>query len=359
MKRHFRWLGLIRHLPRRGLRLYRRNVPRRIRIALLVPVFFLAIGTVGYPLIEGPHWTLFDGLYMTGITLTTLGYSETHPLSTQGRIFTLFLAYSGIFTLFYFATEIVRTVVTGEIQELLGRERMEEDLNMLNGHLIICGFGRMGKIVCDELEYQKSPFVVIDRESSRASDWVYRYGLKIIGDATEDDTLRKAGVDRAKSLIAVVGSDADNLYITLSAHLLNPKLQIIARAEEAEAEAKLRKVGASKVISPYLAGGHRAVQAALRPAVLHFMEMATRSEFMDLQIEEIKVLSGSRYAGRTIRDSAIHDQFGILVVGLLKSAGDLIYNPPSSVLIEANDTLIVLGQRRKLDDFEAAIGPSQ
>jgi voltage-gated potassium channel len=340
----------------RSWRLFRRYVPRRIRVALLVPILFLVVGTVGYPLIEGRHWTWFDGLYMTGITLTTLGYAEVHPLSNPGRVFTLFLSYAGIFTLFYFATEIVRTVVTGELQELLGRERMEDELNTLDDHLIICGYGRMGKIVCDELEYQKKPFVAVDRQTARVLDWTYHHGVRLAGDATEDEVLRKAGVERAKALITVVGSDADNLYITLSARLMNPKLLIIARAEEAEAEAKLRKVGANKVISPYLAGGHRAVQAALRPAVLHFMEMATRSELMDLQIEEVKIDEGGECAGRTIRECGIHDRYGILVVGILKGNGDLTYNPSASTAIEVGDTLIVLGQRRKLDDFEAVAG---
>jgi voltage-gated potassium channel len=350
-------LRYIAILPRRAIRGFRRRVPRRIRVALFVPIVFLAIGTVGYPMIEGPPWTFFDGLYMTGITLTTLGFGETHPLSTTGRAFTLFLAFGGIFTLFYFGTEIVRTVVTGELQELLGRERMEDDLRSLEGHLVVCGFGRMGRIVCDELEYQHRAFVAIDKQVGRITDWVYRHGIRVAGDATEDDVLRRAGVERAKALIAVVGSDADNLYITLSARLLNPTLMIVARAEEAEAEAKLRKVGANKVISPYLAGGHRAVQAAIRPAVLHFLEMATRSEFMDLQIEELKIAEGSGFAGQTIRNSQIHNRYGILIVGLLKSTGDLTYNPVAETRIEVGDTLIALGPRRKLDDLEAAIEP--
>ncbi len=319
-------------------------------------ILLLLIGSVAYPLIEGPHWSWFDGLYMTGITLTTLGYGETHPLSVPGRVFTLLLAYGGIFTLFYFATEIVRAVVTGELQELLGRERMEDDLKTLSNHLIICGYGRMGKIVCDELEYQHRPFVAIDRSVGRISDWPYRHGLRVTGDATEDEYLRKAGIERARALITVVGSDSDNLYITLSARLLNPNLKIIARAEEADAEAKLRKVGANKVISPYLAGGHRAVQAALRPAVLHFLEMATRSEFMDLQIEEVKIAETCPFVGRMIGECEFHQKYDIIIVGILKTNGDLTYNPAAGISISSGDTLIVLGPRRRLDDFEAAIG---
>jgi voltage-gated potassium channel len=342
----------LKNFPRLVLRAFRRRVPRRIRIALLVPIVLLATGSVAYPLIEGPPWTWFDGLYMTAITLTTLGYGETHPLHPPGRVFTMFLAFGGVFTLFYFATEIVRTVVTGELQELLGKERMEEELQVLSGHLIICGYGRMGKIICDELEYQRKRFVVVDTQTIAATDWPYQHGVKLHGDATDDVTLRKAGIERAKALITAVGSDSNNLYITLSSRLLNPKLLIIARAEEEAAEVKLRKVGANKVISPYLAGGHRAVQAALRPAVLHFMEMTSRSEFMDLQIEEIRIDAASALANVTIRESRLHERFGVLVVGVLQVNGDLTYNPKADTKLVIGDTLIALGQRRHLDELE-------
>lgn len=335
------------------LRTLRHLLPRRTRRMLLVPLTIMLIGSVGYPLIEGEPWTWFDGLYMTVITLTTLGYGEIpEPLSYPGRAFTMLLALGGIFTLFYFATEIIRSVVTGEVRELLGRERMEDALKHLSGHLIVCGLGRMGKIVCDELERQKRKFVVIDKFPPPA-DWPYAHGLRLQGDATEDEVLRKAGIDRAKALIAVVGSDADNLYITLSARLLSPGLLIVARAEEEEAEAKLRKVGANKVISPYLAGGHRAVQAVLRPSVLHFMEMATRPEFLDLQLEEVRVEAGSRLAGVPLRDSRLSREYGVIVVGIVRPTGDVLYSPQGDVTIEAGATLVAIGQRKQLDKLEA------
>jgi voltage-gated potassium channel len=324
---------------------------------LLVPLTIMLVGSVGYPLIEGEKWSWFDGLYMTVITLTTLGYGEIpEPLSKPGRVFTMLLALGGIFTLFYFATEIVRSVVTGELRELLGRERMEDELKHLSGHLIVCGFGRMGKIVCDELERQKRRFVVLDKAPT-PPEWPYKHGLRIQGDATEDEILRKAGIERAKAVITVVGSDADNLYITLSSRLLNPKLMVVARAEEEEAEAKLRKVGANKVISPYLAGGHRAVQAVLRPTVLHFMEMATRPEFLDLQIEELRVDPDSRLAGRTLRESRLSQDLGVMVVGMLRPNGEVLYGPQGDVVIEPGATLIAIGQRKQLDKVEVMAAP--
>lgn len=340
-------------------RTVRRFLPRRIRRLAAVPLVILAVGTVAYPLIEGPPWTMFDGLYMTVITLTTLGYGEIpRELSWQGRTFTMLLALGGIFTLFYIATEIVRGVVTGEIRELIGRERMEDELKHLTGHLIVCGFGRMGKIVCDELERLKRRFVVIDK-MPQPPGWSYLQGLHLQGDANEDEVLRKAGIDRAKALITVVGSDADNLYIVLSARLLNPKVLIVARAEEEEAEGKLRKVGANKVISPYLAGGHRAVQAVLRPAVLSFVELAARPEFIDLQIEEIKVDAGSPMAGKSLRDSRLSQDYGVTVIGVIRPTGEVLYSPGGDAVLEANATIIAIGPLRQLQAVEAMAAKPQ
>jgi voltage-gated potassium channel len=324
----------------------------RVWLAFVIPALLLTVGTVGYRWIEGEHWSYFDGFYMTAITLTTIGYGETHPLSNAGRLFTVVLAYGGIFTLAYFASELVRSVVTGELRQIIGRQWVDDQLASLSGHLIVCGYGRMGKIVCAELERQKRRFVLVERTGEALKEATYQSGLILTGDATNDELLRKAGVERAKALITVVGSDADNLYITLSARLLNPKLLIVARAEEEDAESKLRKVGANKVISPYLAGGHRAVQAVLRPAVLHFMEMATRPEFLDLQIEEVKVAAGSPLAGRSLAQAHIHRDLGVVVVGIARPTGELLYNPPPDTVVEADAVLIALGQRRQLERLE-------
>jgi len=342
----------ITNLPRLIWRAVSLRFPKRLRKAILIITTLQLIGTLGYPLIEGPPWTMFDGFYMTAITLATIGYGELYPLSTAGRLFTVILAYSGIFTLAYFASEIVRMVVSGELKEILGRERMEAELASQRDHLIVCGFGRMGKIVCDELERQKRRFVVVDIEPVHM-DISYSLGLRISGDATEDEVLRKAGIERARALITVVGSDSANLYITLSARLLNPQLMIVARAEEEEAEAKLLKVGANKVISPYLSGGHRAVQAVLRPTVLHFMEMTTRHEFLDLQMEEILVAPGSSVAGRSLREIRLTQEYGVIIVGIQRPNGELLYAPQGDVVIEAEATLIAIGQRKQLDHVES------
>ncbi len=354
-----RWRRFAARLRYRGRQLYRwvhSHVPRRVWLAVVTPGLLLATGTVGYRWIEGDPWTYFDGFYMTAITLTTIGYGETHPLSNYGRVFTVVLAYSGIFTLAYFASELVRSVVTGELRQVIGRQWVDDQLATLSGHLIVCGYGRMGRIVCAELERQKRRFVFVEKAPDALKDAPYHYGLSLVGDATADELLRKAGVERARALISVVGSDSDNLYITLSARLLNPKLLIVARAEEEDAESKLRKVGANKVISPYLAGAHRAVQAALRPTVLHFMEMAARPELLDLQIEEIRVAPGSPLAGRALHQAQIRESLDVVVVGVMRPGGELLYNPKPELVLEPETVLIALGQRRQLDRLEALAG---
>jgi voltage-gated potassium channel len=348
MSKARRWLRFLAYPVIVPYHYYRLSVARRVRRALLWPLLLQGIGTVGYPAIEGEPWTLFDGAYMTAITLATIGYGEVYPLSSAGRVFTIFLSYSGIFTLAYFGSELVRSVVTGELRDLLGRERMEEQLRTLSGHVVVCGIGRMGKIVCDELERERKKFVVIERNPVLFADWNYEYGIKLSGDATEDEMLRKAGVERAKALITSIASDADNLYVTLSARLLNPNLIIVARAEEEEAEAKLRKVGATKVISPYLAGGSRAVHAVFRPSVMQVMEMATRPEFIDLQMEEVIIREGSPLNGQTLKESRLAAEHGIMVAGILQPGGQLDYAPQGDAILRAGATVIALGQRKEL-----------
>lgn len=322
---------------------------------MLIPLGIILIGTFAYPLIEGPKWTLFDGLYMTVITLTTLGYGEIpEPLSKLGRVFTMFLALGGIFVLFYFATDIIRSVVTGELRELLGKEHMDEQLKKLEGHTVVCGFGRMGKFVCDELERMKQRFVVIDT-AAPIGEWSYKHGLRLQGDATEDSLLRHAGIERAKAMITVVGSDASNLYITLSARLLNPKITVVARAEEIEAEAKLRKVGATKVISPHLEGGHRAVQAVFKPTVHHFMEQVTRSARIDLEMAELSVQAGSELAGQKLSETRLTRDFGIIVVGILSPSGEILTAPTGEVTIAVGSKLIAIGKQKQIEDATALL----
>jgi voltage-gated potassium channel len=326
-------------------------LPRRIVVLLLVPTGLVVIGTIGYFVLE-KDYTLFDALYMTVITLTTVGYEEVHRLSTAGRLFTIFLLFGGVFALFYAATEFLRAVVTGEVQQVWGRQRMERNLAALKDHLIVCGYGRMGRFICEEFSREGLDFVVIDRQEEVLRDFRLAHGIALVGEATSDEVLRKAGVERARALVTVAASDADNLFITMSARLLNDRLFIVARAEGEKAEPKLLRAGANRVVAPYAIGGSKVAQAVLRPAVVDFIELATKTEHLDLQIEETMVKPHSRLAGQSLRASRMREDLGVIVVAVKKPEGHLVTNLSGEAVMQAGDTLIALGSRQSLDTLE-------
>jgi voltage-gated potassium channel len=333
-----------------------RSAPTVVRLRLLawlltVPVLLVVVGTVGFRLIE--RWPLADALYMTVITISTVGFREVHELSAFGRAFTMFLVLGGVFTMFYTATEAIRFIVSGEVGKQLGRQRMERSLAELKDHLIVCGLGRMGRLVCQEFSAASLPFVVIDRQADRVAGFALPHGFAVVGDATSDEVLRSAGVERARALVTVADSDADNLYITMSARLLNEKLYIVARGEDEAAQKKLLRVGASRVVSPYVIGGQRVAQAVLRPSVVDFIELATRSQHMELQIEETEIRSGSRLVGRTVRESGIRQDLGIIIVAIKKPDGKMLFNPASDLGLAPGDVLIALGRRDGLNRLVA------
>jgi voltage-gated potassium channel len=323
---------------------------RGFLLALSVPVILLAVGTGGYMTVEG--WSAFDALYMSAITLSTVGYMEVHPLSHGGRIFTMGYLLVGVFSLFYVATAIIRSIVSGEVRTHLGRQLMERTLNTLEGHVVVCGLGRMGRIVCEEFSAMEMRFVVIDRDPALVQDLNIPHGIGLAGDATSDVVLRKAGVERAKTLVTVAASDADNLYIVMSARLMNDKLHIVARAEDEEAEKKLARAGANRVVSPYVIGGQRVAQAVLRPAVLDFIELATREDFMELQIEEIPIAPRGGLVGARIDDKRIRQELGVMVVAVRKPDGAMQFNPKPDTTLSAGDVLIALGHQEQLGHLE-------
>jgi voltage-gated potassium channel len=325
-------------------------LPRRFLVVLLVPASLILVGTLGYHALEG--WSLFSSLYFTVVTLTTIGYGDLTPQTSGGKVFTMVLALGGVSTLCYVAADFIRAVVSGEVQALLGKQRMERALAELNNHLIVCGYGRMGRLVCKEFAAHAAPFVVIDRNDEVLEGFAVAHGIALHGDATSDEVLKAAGVDRARALVTVAPSDADNLYITLSARLLNDRLFIVARAETEAAEQKLLRAGANRVVSPYVIGGTRVAQAVLRPTVVDFIELATKTEHFDLQIEEMKLAAWSSLVGRTLKDSQVREKFGVMIVAIKKASGQMVYNPPGDARLAAGDILIALGQRQQLDELE-------
>jgi voltage-gated potassium channel len=328
----------------------------RILVApLIVLVILLVGGTLGYQTVGG--WDWLDALYMTVITITTVGFHEVQPLGSAGRLFTMALALGGVFTAFYAAGAFIRAVVTGEIRTVFGRQRMESQLAHIKDHMVVCGFGRMGQLVCEEFSADGIPFVVIDRDPTVLRDFSMPHGIPLGGEATNDEVLKRAGVGRARALVTAAASDADNLYIAMSAHFLNKDLFIVARAESEGAERKLLRAGASRVVSPYAIGGHRVAQAVLRPNAMDFIELATRSAHLELQIEEIELRKGATFVGMSLKDSPIKSELGIIIVAIKRPDGHMLFNPIPEAVLRERDVLIALGHRQQLDQLEGLAGP--
>jgi voltage-gated potassium channel len=341
--------------PPGGLWAWQYRWPRRLIVLVAITLALVLAGTVGYVFIE--DWGWFDALYMTVITLSTIGYGEVHPLSDAGRVFTILLILGGVFTFVYTATEIIRAVVSGEVAQMLGEQRRERALSEIRDHIIVCGYGRMGKLVCREFSRDKVPFVVLDVSAAVERDFDLPYGYVLIGDATSDEVLRHAGIARARALVTVMASDADNLYTTLSARLLRPDLFIVARAEAVGAEAKLLRAGANRVVSPYQIGGTRVAQAVLRPTVVDFIELATRTEHIDLQLEEACLGAASPLAGCTLKDSRLRADLKVIIVAIKRKNGHMQYNPAPETVLEPGDTLVAIGHREQLAQLESLANP--
>ncbi len=323
---------------------------RHLKYSFVILILIIGLGTFGYALIEG--WPLFDSLYMTVITLATVGYGEVHPLSPSGRVFTLFLILFGVGIIAYAIGSLVQFMVEGQLRQVLGRKKLEKQIGKLEGHYIICGYGRIGGLICKEFQARPLPFVVVEKDAGLCEKLANEGRLFVAGDATDDETLVAAGIQRAKGLITAVTSDTENVYITLTARGLNPDLFILARAGEEGSEKKLRRAGASKVISPYIIGATRMAQAVLRPSVVDFIEIATAGKNLELQLEEIRVAADSHLVQKTLVSSGVRREWGIIIVGIKKADGQMTFNPKSTTLIDAGDILITLGERTAILNLE-------
>jgi voltage-gated potassium channel len=312
----------------------------RVLLAILLT---LAFGTGGYMLIE--RWSFLDSLYMTVITLTTVGYREVHDLSKGGMIFTMILLVGGVGVVIFALSKGAQVILDLEYNQIFRRKRVEKAIRELKNHYIICGYGRMGKIISKELREEGVQFLVIEKRTAQPEE----EGVLILkGDATRDETLHEAGIDRAAGLISVLPSDAENLFVVLSARGLNPKLLIVARAVEEGAERKLIRAGATKVISPYHIGGLRMAHTVLKPTVVDFIEFATRSGNLELQIEEIQIQEKSELIGLTLEECGIGRDLGVIIVAIKQATGDTRFNPTFRSTVKPGDTLIALGERSKL-----------
>ena len=323
---------------------------RPILMALTALLALTAVGTLGYIVIVG--MSFLDALYMTVITLSTVGYGEVQPLATAGRIFTMLLIFSGLGIVFYGAGLIAREVIEGEFQRTFGRRKVQRQIEQLSDHFIVCGFGRMGRIVCKELVAKPVPFVVIERTAEALRDVEAEQFLLVEGDATEDHILLQAGIKRARGLVSALSTDSDNVYVALTARELNPDLLIVARAEDERSERKLLHAGATRVVSPYVIGGHRMANALLRPAVLDVIDLATHYRSIELQIEEVQIPKGGVGGGSTLQDSGIRESLGIIVIAIKKPNGEMVFNPTHDARIVEGDRLVVMGQTTNLRELE-------
>jgi voltage-gated potassium channel len=313
-------------------------------------------GTLGYMLIEG--WSAWDAFYMTVITITTVGYREVHDLSHAGQAFTVALLVGGVGAALYTFTLLAAAVVEGRLPKHLQQRRLARMLDTVKDHFIICGYGRIGSTIAQQLARQHVPLVVIERDPHRAQAAIESGLLAIEADASREDVLARAGIERARGLIAAVGTDAENVYAVLTARVLRPDLFIVGRAESEDAIIKLKRAGANRVVSPYQIGAVQMAQTALRPAVVDFVELATSSENLELAMEEIAISAGSRIADRTLLDAGLRQRFGVIVVGIQHQDDRMEFNPIPEAVIRRGDKLVVLGQPESLRKLEAEAGGS-
>ncbi|MEW6413293.1 MAG: potassium channel protein [Candidatus Zixiibacteriota bacterium] len=311
-------------------------------------------GTLGFTVLEG--MSPLDGLYMTVITLSTVGFGEVRPLHPTGRIFVIFLIMFGVALVGFTASVIGQIILEGQLRDILGRRKMESKIRKISGHFIIAGYGRVGRQVAMEFKKKKVNFVVIEKSREGIESLIKDGFLYIEGEATDDDALRMAGIESAKTLISTLPDEAQNVYLTLTARDMNKDLNIIARADYDEGVKKLRRAGANHVVTPHVLGGIRMAMASLRPNVVDFMHATSLGE-SGLTIEEIVIPQGCDLAGKTLVESNLKKEFGLTIIGIKKKGGQLTIAPgPESVLAE-NDILLLIGKSESLENLSRKLSP--
>jgi voltage-gated potassium channel len=305
-------------------------------------------------------WEFLDAIYMTIITLTTVGYSEVHDVSQTGRIFTIFLIFSGAGFCLYVAGALVQFMVEGRIREVLGRRRLDKKINRLKNHYIVCGYGRIGRVLCNNLREKRDlDLVVIDSDQDLIPVMDEDGILYLHANASDESVLLRAGIDRAKAIIAVLATDTDNVFLVLTARQLNPDIFIMARAGSKASKSKLYAAGANQVESPYDTGATGMANRIIRPTVTNFLDLAFSYKNKDIQMEEIPVDSTSGIANKMLKDSGIRQKYNLIIIAMKKKDGSMLFNPSFETIIEPGDTVIAVGEDQNLLDLEKELRPGE
>jgi voltage-gated potassium channel len=330
---------------------------KHLIVSFVLTLLIISFGTVGYMAIEG--WEILDAFYMTVITMGTVGYNEVHEISKTGRMFTVLLIFFGVGYFVYLAGVVVQFMVEGRMRAILGRRRLDKKIDRLNNHYIVCGYGRIGRVLCKNLQRKPLALVVIEKNRELIPVMDEDKVLYVCGDVSDEANLIKAGIKRAKGLVAVLATDADNVFLVLTARQLNPDIHIVARACHVESKSKLRAAGANSVESPYEMGGVSMAQRILRPTVTNFLDLAFAHKRKDIQMEEIPVSPSSVLTNVMLKDSGIRQRFNLIIIAIKKSDDSMLFNPSFETVFKAGDTVIAVGEEtnlKKLEDILKGIG---
>lgn len=329
-----------------------RLVHRAIFIGGLL-CFTLIVGTIGFVLVE--HYSWFDAFYMTLTTITTVGYQELHPLSHAGRVFNSFLILFGVSAMFLSVGAMTQTIIELELEDPYNTRRKLAMIHQLHDHFIVCGFGRVGRNASHEFLRANAPFVILDRNEQRIAKAVEAGMLTVLADATQDNSLRDAGIARARGLIAALPSDAENLFIILSAKALNPRLTVVTRVAEEEAGEKLRRAGADTVLTPYAMAGRQLADVLLRPGVVEFLDFARNTVGPNITTEQLQI-AGDPALRRTVGELTRSHASALIVLAVRRRRGETLFNPAPDTALSAGDFLIVIGERQRIRELEQTLG---
>jgi len=324
---------------------------RNLTVIVIFFIIILLAGSVGYIVFEDMGF--WESMYLTAMTITTVGYGDIVPLHPQGKVFTVFLVFTGVGLVLYAFTKFAETMVEGGLRNILERRKMKKQVADLRNHYIVCGYGRIGRVICQILKDSKRPFVVIEQHEEEIKNIEAEGYYALSGNAADDEILLAAGIQASRGLIAVVSSDADNVFITLTARGLNPGLFILARSSGAPgADTKLIRAGASKVISPYYIGARRMAQLIVRPTVIDFIDLTMHAGELGLRMEEMLVSDRASFVNKNLIESGIRKKYDIIVVAIKRQGEEMLFNPKSDTVILPGDILIVLGDHGQISALE-------